>query len=247
MSGESAFAQRREALPATACGLGCADVARAAIPMASVFRSVKPPLEASGTATPATCVFGSVRPLAGVSPPVGSMDTATLGSVFGSLRPPLSAQTAAAPTAAAPARSSFFGSLRPPLSAAQASPINAPESRLNAARPAHLHLASTSISSSGEQLGAAQSRPPPTKNKISGLFSQPTDGKVPLIRSISGSIVQGEDGIITALEASLEDLKSTGAANAASTITNLALRPEIQDALRHFLICFCIISYLMYF
>jgi hypothetical protein len=124
MSGDSAFApRRREALPATACGLGCADVARAAIPMASVFGSVRPPLEASGTATPATCVFGSVRPFAGVSPPLGSRDTAAPGSVFGSLRPPLSAQTAAAQTAAAPAASSFFGSLRPPLSAAQPSPI----------------------------------------------------------------------------------------------------------------------------
>jgi hypothetical protein len=53
-----------------------------------------------------------------------------------------------------------------------------------------------------------------------------------LLRNTSGTPEQhGEEGILTALQASLEDLKKDGPANAASTIANLALRPEIQDAL----------------
>ena len=187
--------------------------------MASVFGSVRPPVGAStgsGAGTDAgppaaVSVFGSVRPPVGASTGETGAGASAAASVFGSVRPPVGASTGGA-GGGAPAAASVFGAVRPPVGS---------NPRLDAARPAHL---STSSSFSA--------RAPPTKNQIAGLFSKSAKASFSRLScSGLGNAQMHEDGIVTALQASLVELQSPGAASAASTIANLALRPEIQDAL----------------
>ena len=153
------------------------------------------------------------------------------------------------PVAASSAGVSLFGSLRPPIGTAPVARDNGGEAagkRLDKSRPAQLRTSSAS--------STAEARPQPVKNQIAGLFSNTVPSlateKAMLSSNpfASGSFAggrrhgqpskratesqqQGELGILTALQSALDDLKTAGAANAAGTIANLSLRPEVQDAL----------------
>ena len=179
-------------------------------------------------------------------------------SLFGSLRPPIGTapvardnggEAAGKSNATSGAGVSLFGSLRPPIGTAPVARDDGGEAagkRLDKSRPAQLRTSSAS--------STAEARPQPVKNQIAGLFSNtvPSLATEKAMMSsnpfASGSFAggrrhgqpskratesqqQGELGILTALQSALDDLKTAGAANAAGTIANLSLRPEVQDAL----------------